>query len=98
MTTPRDEIERILAPAIDARAPYAKVMIDLIAELVPTWQSIETGPIDEPVLVAHPQEGRLPVIAWKIEDSWWEFGPYGRELRPQPTVWLRWPKLQRPSR
>lgn len=34
MTDLREEIERIFSPAIDARAPYAKVMIGMIVNVI----------------------------------------------------------------
>lgn len=59
------------------------------------WQPIESAPSDEYVLVAHPAEGRLPVIAMKIEDGWFQPIQYHARLRPDPTHWMRWPKMPR---
>jgi hypothetical protein len=42
----RDEIERILSPAIDCRAPYAKVMIDQLCELLRQDSAPQNAPSD----------------------------------------------------
>jgi hypothetical protein len=55
------------------------------------WQKIETAPNDKPVLVCN-RIGPIPVIAWKIESEWSQFGIYGGALlRPQPTHWMPLP-------
>ena len=63
------------------------------------WQPIETYPNDNSiVLTANPDEGTLPVVSWKVEDTW-----YHQDLRqkkpldPQPTLWMAWPKMPRAS-
>lgn len=62
------------------------------------WQTIETAPDQEEVLVANPESGRLPVIARKIEGEWFLIDVRMPRLRPPPTHWTRWPKLPRVQR
>lgn len=59
------------------------------------WFPVALYPDDNSVvLAANPDEGRLPVIAWKVEDTWY---PYDlretKALDPQPTLWTQWPRL-----
>lgn len=61
------------------------------------WQPISLAPADEVVLVANPDEGRMPVIAWRVGSDWWQFGIYGQKLRPDPTIWCRWPTMPKPD-
>lgn len=61
------------------------------------WQPIETAENDNVVWVCNPNEGTLPVLAWKIENTWYEYGVYGKQLRPMPTYWMKWPKLPKVS-
>ena len=61
------------------------------------WQPIDTYPNDNSVvLVANPDEGTLPVIAWKVEDLWYHQDIMKKiPLDPQPTLWMAWPKMPR---
>lgn len=63
------------------------------------WLPVALYPDDDSiVLVANPDEGRLPVVAWKVEDKWFRYDLSEREpLDPQPTIWTEWPKLPKAS-
>lgn len=66
-----DKIGDILAPAIDRRAPYAKVMIDMLADLLSS-DTKEYGPIvwsDETMAAVHRRAGGIsdtPADAWRV--------------------------------
>lgn len=64
-------------------------------EGVDRWLPVYLYPDDNSiVLVANPDEGRMPVVAWKIEDKWFKYDLTERgPLDPQPTLWTTWPKL-----
>lgn len=62
-----------------------------------SWEPAAEYPDDNSVvLTANPDEGTLPVIAWKVEDTWYHHDlRQTKPLDPQPTIWLRWPKMPR---
>lgn len=63
------------------------------------WQPVGAYPNDNSiVLVANPDEGTLPVIGWKVEDTWYhQDWREKKPLDPQPTIWMAWPKMPRGS-
>lgn len=59
------------------------------------WQPIESAVADHVVLVCNPDEGTLPVVAMKVEDTWYQHDLRGTALTPAPKFWMRWPKMPR---
>lgn len=58
------------------------------------WKPIETITDDEDVvLVCNPAAGTLPVLARKIEGTWYQHNIYGARLHPEPKYWTNWPKM-----
>jgi hypothetical protein len=92
----REQIETILSPAIDARAPYARVMITMITELVLSnsgWQPIETAPVAEMFIYYQPREGRRCIgLAYRTADGEWRDSEGNWSVRLEPTHWMPLPE------
>lgn len=77
---------------------YAQRVVRYVDDMrergLPSWQTVDSYPSDaDVVLVCNPEAGSLPVLARRIEGTWYQSGIYGAQLRPEPTHWMMWPKL-----